>query len=366
MSYYDPLLAELEQLDQPNYLTQSGQAMSMRGAPIRPGGGFWGNLAQQIVPGLLGAGMSYLGQQQNRGEQDALLAAAKLEDPQAIAASLEAGGYKDTAAKVLFAAQAQKQAEAQKIADLKNQFEHSTKAAYLLAQPERDRDEAYRQAQLGLSRGSQSLQREQLQAARDEKIATLEAMKTKAIQDLELRGSGEVIKDPTVQDYKKAIPYGYALKQIIENGGDSGIAGIAIDKAFSRIVSPEAVNEGDIKMLSQGAGFTGQAKDIGKWLTGDAGKNPVALRIIGDISNRVLEGKRQAALEAQIGVQDRYKYYGANPERVSTDLPSIAIKSPTEILAQKKAELATLQAKAAGKDPSSNEALAAFIRGLQP
>jgi hypothetical protein len=175
-----------------------------------------------------------------------------------------------------------------------------------------------------------------------------------------------VIKDPTVQDYKKAIPYGYALKQIIENGGDSGIAGIAIDKAFSRIVSPEAVNEGDIKMLSQGAGFTGQAKDIGKWLTGDAGKNPVALRIIGDISNRVLEGKRQAALEAQIGVQDRYKYYGANPERVSTDLPSIAIKSPTEILAQKKAELATLQAKAAGKDPSSNEALAAFIRGLQP
>jgi hypothetical protein len=270
MSYYDPLLAELEQLDQPNYLTQSGQAMSMRGAPIRVGGGFWGNLAQQIVPGLLGAGMSYLGQQQNRGEQDALLAAAKLEDPQAIAASLEAGGYKDTAAKVLFAAQAQKAAEAQKIADLKNNFEYGTKAAYLLAQPERDRDEAYRQAQLGISRGSQSLQQRQMDI-QEQRLANQELI---AKQTADLKGAVETGKigrdgllemnklaetasqDKVVTMAQDAKNRAYEIASLIKipDPTERALASTKVAVAFSKLPG-EAYMSDDAKRTADAMGF---------------------------------------------------------------------------------------------------------------
>ena len=218
MNYYDPLLQELEQLDQPNYLTQSGQAMSMRGAPIQVGGGFWSNLAAQLVPGLLGAGMSYLGQQQNAGREADLLEAAKLQDPQAIAAKLEAGGYKGIAAKVLFAAQAAKAEQEAKIADLKNQFTYMTEPTYKLGDAERAADEAYKQAQLGLSRGSQSLQREQIQWERekltakevlDNQKAEIEAaFKTGQIgrdgQDKINSISSQAMKDPNVLLYLDA------------------------------------------------------------------------------------------------------------------------------------------------------------------
>lgn len=333
MTYFDPLLDELTAARQwKSPINTYGQQLVQAQIPTITGGGFWKNLAAQIVPDLLGAGLSYLGQQQEQEKQQQigglLLEAAKETNPTVQADILTKSGRPDLAAKVLLAYQEQQKVQDAYIKQLDAQFEHGAKKEYDMKAGEREADAKYRSAMLGLQQGDLAYKRGDLEQRKIEAKEKAKAELAKQMMELELKGSAEVIKDPTVQDYKKALPYGSALKQIIENGGDSGVAGIAVDKAFSRIVSPEAVNEGDIKILGQAGGFRGQAEDIAKWLTGDAGKNPAVLREIGNIANRVLEGKRQAAVEAQVGVQDRYRPYGVTTERVGTALPSVVITSP--------------------------------------
>jgi hypothetical protein len=270
MSYYDPLLQELEQLDQPNYLTQSGQAMSMRGAPIQVGSGFWGNLAQQIVPGLLGAGMSYLGQQQNRGAEADLLEAAKLQDPQAIAASLEAGGYKGLAAKVLFAKQAQAAEEAAKIRDLDNQFSHMTEPTYRLGDAERAKDENYRQQTLAIQRGSQSLQERQMNI-QEQRLANQELI---AKQTADLKGAVETGKigrdgllemnklaetasqDKVVTMAQDAKNRAYEIASLIKipDPTERALASTKVAVAFSKLPG-EAYMSDDAKRTADAMGF---------------------------------------------------------------------------------------------------------------
>ncbi len=270
MSYIDPLLQELEQLDQPNYLSQYGQRLSMQGAPIRAGGGFWGNLAAQIVPGLLGAGMNYLGQQQNRGAEEDLLTAAKLGDAQQVADSLISTGHEGLAAKVLFAAQAQKAEEAQKIADLKNQFEYGTKAAYLLAEPERKADEAYRRAQLGISQGGLALQKQQMDI-QEQRLANQELI---AKQTADLKGAIETGKigrdgllemnklaetasqDKVVTMAQDAKNRAYEIASLIKipDPTERALASTKVAVAFSKLPG-EAYMSDDAKRTADAMGF---------------------------------------------------------------------------------------------------------------
>jgi hypothetical protein len=320
MSYYDPLLAELEQLDQPNYLTQSGQAMSMRGAPIRAGGGFWGNLAQQIVPGLLGAGMSYLGQQQNRGEQDALLAAAKLEDPQAIAASLEAGGYKDTAAKVLFAAQAERKAQEAaykaKIQEFKDEYDYKIEPKHKLDM------EKYNAQQQKIDSRAGAKNSTMLEAAR----ITAGAEGEKALRQAELQFIKDGNQLPAVQLVNKTAPMVQSLDNLAseaeKRGYATGAEAITAYNQAGRASSDEALNDSNIRALMASEGFQGEIEQFVGWAANKGRVSPGLIRAMSDASKKTQAGREVEADQQIARLASQYGTITKAPERFDVLKPS--------------------------------------------
>ena len=310
MSYYDPLLQELEQLDQPNYLTQSGQAMSMRGAPINAGGGFWSNLAAQLVPGLLGAGMSYLGQQQNRGEEDALLAAAKLQDPQAIAASLEASGYKDKAAKVLFAAQAEqkaaKAAYAAKLQGYEDEYKYSIEPKHRLDM------EKYNAQQSKLDSRAAARNAATLEAAG---IAANAQLTGKA-RDLESLFVEEQRRDKSISAAREASQYAGAISSIMENArarGNGKLTGaefFSLANNASRINTNEALSDRTIEILANTSGLQGKAKQLLGYAF-DGGDVPIEIaENIANAASQVYQGKMAQSQYAEQDLARRFKQIG--------------------------------------------------------
>ena len=305
MSYYDPILQELEQLDQPNYLTQSGQAMSMRGAPIQVGGGFWNNLAAQLVPGLLGAGMSYLGQQQDRGAEDALLAAAKLENPQAIAASLEASGYKDTAAKVLFAAQAEQKAAqaayAAKLQGYEDEYKYSIEPKHKLDM------EKYNAQQKKIDSRAGAKNSTMLEAARIAAGAEGE----KAIRQAELQFIKEGNQLPAVMLVNKTAPMVQSLDNLASEAEKRGYAtgqeAITAYNQAGRASSDEALSETNIRALMASEGFQGEIEQFIGWAANKGRVSPSLIRAMSDAAKKTQAGRE---LEAENQIKTLAEQYG--------------------------------------------------------
>jgi hypothetical protein len=341
MSYYDPLLQELEQLDQPNYLTQSGQAMSMRGAPIQVGGGFWSNLAAQLVPGLLGAGMSYLGQQQNRGAEADLLEAAKLQDPVAIAAKLEAGGYKGVAAKVLFAAQAQKAEEAAKLKLIQDEWENTTKKTWDLQKTDRDRDYTLKEKQINATIGANDATR---YAADQSKAAQLAAAKLNAAMATEEKLNNTFDTSKAITTYEDMASGARSLIDFANKKEVTGTDMIAAGKVMSVIIRHEAVNEGDTKAINEAGGLDQYVKNKTAYYMNKGAQDPSVLQPYLGTANSMLEGKRSQAESVYNALQNRAADYSKfneylSPGRVGRPLSPNPI---AEAMAKKEQEASKL------------------------
>jgi hypothetical protein len=341
MSYYDPLLQELEQLDQPNYLTQSGQAMSMRGAPIQVGGGFWSNLAAQLVPGLLGAGMSYLGQQQNRGAEADLLEAAKLQDPVAIAAKLEAGGYKGVAAKVLFAAQAQKAEEAAKLKLIQDEWENTTKKTWDLQKTDRDRDYTLKEKQINATIGANDATR---YAADQSKAAQLAAAKLNAAMATEEKLNNTFDTSKAITTYEDMASGARSLIDFANKKEVTGTDMIAAGKVMSVIIRNEAVNEGDTKAINEAGGLDQYVKNKTAYYMNKGAQDPSVLQPYLGTANSMLEGKRSQAESVYNALQNRAADYSKfneylSPGRVGRPLSPNPI---AEAMAKKEQEASKL------------------------
>lgn len=292
MSYYDPLLEELSQLDQPNYLTQSGQAMSMRGAPINAGGGFWSNLAAQLVPGLLGAGMSYIGQQQNRGAEADLLEAAKLGDSQQVADSLISTGHEGLAARVLMAAKEQEALALAQQAKLQQTMAYDAWKMDKSLEGKKEL-EGIKSSRIGANAANKM--------ANDILVAqiTAQAGMGKEARDFLRQSQKDIESIPSVKRYDDSLSRYQAIKSLIGKGGDlSSTEAETLKREYSRLISDEAVQLNELTRLMPG-GFTGKAEDAVDYYLKEGRKNPEFAAAFSSPADKVMQGRAAAAQKAQ-------------------------------------------------------------------
>lgn len=320
MNYYDPLLQELEQLEQPNYLSQYGQRLSMQGAPVLAGSGFWGNLAAQLGTGLLGAGMSYLGQQQNRGEEDALLAAAKLKNPQAIAASLEASGYKDLAAKVLFAAQAEQKAAqaayAAKLQGYEDEYKYSIEPKHKLDM------EKYNAQQQKIDSRAGAKNSTMLEAAR----ITAGAEGEKALRQAELQFIDKGGQLPGVQLVNKTAPFVQSLEALAkaaeERGYATGAEAVTAWNQGGRASTPEALSDFGVRQMMAAEGFQGEMDQWIGWAANKGRVSPTIIRAIAEASKKTQAGRELEADRQVAALANQYGTITKAPERFDSLKPN--------------------------------------------
>ena len=318
MSYYDPLLEELARLDQPNQLMQAGQQMMVRGAPIYAGGGFWQNLAAQVVPGLLGAGISYLGTSQQRAAEDDLLTAANAKTPQEMADLLVATGRKGLAAKVLFAAQEQEALARAEQAKLQQKVDYES---WKMGEEFKGKQilEAMKGARIGAN--SAANRANALEVARITSGAEVEKLNRQA--ELQFIDKGANL--PGVKLVNETAPYVQSLENIAKAGEERGyVTGAEAITAWNqagRASSPEALNNFNVYQMMRAEGFQGEIDQFVGWAANQGRISPTIIRALAEAAKQTQKGREYEADQQIATLAGQYGTITKVPERFEAIKP---------------------------------------------
>jgi len=286
MTYFDPLLDELTAARQwRSPIGQYGQQLAQANIPVMQGGGFWKNLAAQIVPDLIGAGLTHMGQQQEHARRTQtgalILEALKQPNTNAQAAYFETHGRPDLAGSFLMA---QKEQEMQRLADLQ-----AYKDQYAVAQPERDRAHEISLGNLNISRAQLGIQQRNASIA-ERKMQVEEALARQAQEMRALVDKGElsregfkemvslsdkVAKDPLVSQAADATnrveKFGALLK--LTDPKERAAASAILLPTFAKLPN-EAFMSDDARRVVDTVGYPGGFEAFIQQLTGTGGALP--------------------------------------------------------------------------------------------
>lgn len=343
MSYYDPILDELKKaktFESP--FSDYGDQLLRTQVPTQNGGGFWRNLAMQLVPDLVGLGAGYLGRQEEQAQQDSvnaeLLPLLEKQSPNDIITGLKDSGRADLAMQVLVAKREQEalaQAKKQELED-KWLYDKQKLEAELKGKKELEGIKSLRIGQNAAANRAVSLRNAQTMAN-----ATINAGLLNKATDIEFKLNDEIEKNPAVQAYNKSVANANIMSRLAQKKELSGLDMIALNKILSRTISDEAVNNADIEQIERHGGLEGYVKAKVAYIMNQANRDPSVLNPYLNIQNDMVEGRRAEAQKAIENVRAKaVKYSARNPniiaDNVGTELSANPLKDVVANLAQAK------------------------------